>query len=76
MNEQRVQEYIPSYRLTSWRELKRLYHIESFSFDVAAFVATGVSPVKKTTHILFCLDKKQVSWHEILLRYSSAEVDS
>jgi len=53
-NEKLVRKYIPDFKFTTWRDLKKKYHIEVFSFDLPGFIATGeFLTTHKITPILF-----------------------
>ncbi len=40
-DETAVRRYLPDYAFTSWREVKKSYHIETFPFDLPAWRAGG-----------------------------------
>lgn len=64
-NTQLVQKYIPDYQFCTWRDLKRKYHIEVFSFDIAAYLADRKTLVLQNTPVLFFLERDKVDCRSI-----------
>ena len=52
-NEALVRNYVPDYTFTTWRDIKKKYHIEVFRYTLTDYFTTGeVAP--KRNAILFC----------------------
>jgi len=61
-NEAAVRRYIPDYRFTNWRDVKRKYPIEIFSQNVPRWIATGEWSNQDRTPVLFDVGRKRPVW--------------
>lgn len=59
-----VQKYLPEYTFHTWREIKKKYHIEVFSFDVAGSEAIEKS-APAIVPMLFSYEKDNVKYQYI-----------
>ena len=66
-----VRHYLPDYRFTSWREIKRNYQIELFSIDLPEYLRTGKIKEGRTV-LLFDYRSGKPSWAQ-LLRFLTKE---
>lgn len=60
-DEKRVHKYLPEYRFTTWRDLKKSYHIEVFNFNLSAYWAEGRFEANQTA-ILFVYGQDKVRY--------------
>lgn len=49
----RVRKYLPGFAFTSWRDLKKCYHIETFSYDIPGYLAGAGELSRQRTIVLF-----------------------
>lgn len=61
-NEAIVRSYLPEYTFTTWRELKRLYHIEVFSSAAMQRIVPNHMLIENQTAVLFDYREDQVRW--------------
>ncbi len=64
-NDQIVRQYIEDYTFTTWRELKRLYHIEVFPAAVLAQIAQIPDDAGPDIPVLFIYTEDEVLWQVI-----------
>ncbi|CUH96995.1 hypothetical protein P22_3121 [Propionispora sp. 2/2-37] len=48
-----VRKYLPEYNFTTWRDIKKQYHLEVFSFDLSSYFKEQGKLEKQLTPILF-----------------------
>jgi hypothetical protein len=60
-----VHKYLPEYTFHTWREIKKKYHIEVFSFDVAEMSANVGQTELAMVPILFSYEKDNVKYQYI-----------
>lgn len=68
--EQGAEKYIDGYKFTTWRDIKKNYHIEIFSFDIIEFIEKRVFILEKCP-VLFSFTEDETSYflikeHEFL----------
>lgn len=62
----RAAQYAPGFHFTSWREIKRGYHIEEFACDLAGWLAASQRPLRRARQaILFDYTRRPVAWQVI-----------
>jgi radical SAM superfamily enzyme YgiQ (UPF0313 family) len=49
----RVRRYLPEFSFTTWRDIKKTYHIEVFAVDIPAYLKDPIQLEKRETAILF-----------------------
>lgn len=49
----RVRRYLPEFSFTTWRDIKKIYHIEVFAVDIPAYLQDAAQLEKRETAILF-----------------------
>ena len=59
-----AEKYIESYKFTTWRDIKKKYHIESFSIDIVAFIQRG-KLVESNTIILFSFYNEEILYQKL-----------
>lgn len=64
-NEELVHKYIPGFKFTTWRDIKKKYHIEVFSYDLLSYINTGGTAECKITPVLFIFEQESASFKEI-----------
>ena len=52
-NEEKLRRYIPDYRFSNWREVKRIYPVEIFDTDVSEWADGGKWPKRQVTAMVF-----------------------
>lgn len=52
-NEKIVRKYVPNFVFTSWRDVKRAYHIEVFDFDIVDYITEYKTIKQKIIPVLF-----------------------
>ncbi len=62
-NEDTMNRYIPGYRFTNWRDVKRKYPIEVFHVNIPQWIISGEWTGEKLTPVLFDLTKQRPEWH-------------
>ncbi|SDF37304.1 Radical SAM superfamily enzyme YgiQ, UPF0313 family [Sporolituus thermophilus DSM 23256] len=60
-DEATVRRYLPDYCFTSWREIKRNYHIEVFEINIPHYLAGGELREERTV-ILFCYAQDRINY--------------
>jgi radical SAM superfamily enzyme YgiQ (UPF0313 family) len=55
-----VRRYLPDFNFTTWREIKKNYHLELFSADIPAFIKQEKGWENRAAAVLFSYGKK--SW--------------
>lgn len=63
-DETRVRKYLPDYRFTTWRELKKNYHIEVFTVDVPEYLRRGELKANATV-VLFAFAGERSSYQVV-----------
>ena len=63
-DEARVRKYLPDFQFTNWRNLKKQYHIEVFSFDIPGEYLS-YKPVEALFPILFSYEGSTVTYQPI-----------
>ena len=61
----RVSRYLLNFKFTTWRNVKKSYHIEVFSVDIPAYLQTNESLVKQEVAVLFSYEDTQPSYQVI-----------
>ncbi|MBP2634410.1 MAG: B12-binding domain/radical domain protein [Firmicutes bacterium] len=61
----RARRYLPNFSFTTWREVKKSYHIEVFSVDVPAYLQNHESLVKQEVAVLFSYEDIKPSYQVI-----------
>ena len=59
-----AEKYIENYKFTTWRDIKKKYHIESFSIDIVAFIQQG-ELVESNTIILFSFYNEEILYQKL-----------
>jgi len=59
-----VTRYLPAYAFTSWREVKKNYHLEIFPFDIPAWLISGELRRQATT-VLFSRRAGDPPWQTV-----------
>ena len=61
----RVRRYLPNFTFTTWREIKKTYHIEVFSVDIPAYIQGYEGLVKREVAVLFSYQNTKPSYQVI-----------
>ena len=61
----RVHRYLPNFTFTTWRDVKKTYHIEVFSVDVPAYLQFNERIVEKEVAVLFSYEDDKPSYQVI-----------
>ena len=64
-SETAVARYIPDYRFSNWREVKRKYPIEVFAVDIPGWLDSGEEQQGRKVPLLFDLTRSKPQWHSI-----------
>jgi hypothetical protein len=59
-----VRCYLPAYAFTSWREVKKNYHLETFPLDIPAWLAGGLLR-RQATAVLFSRRESDPPWQAV-----------
>lgn len=63
-DEATIRRYLPAYAFTSWREVKKNHHLETFSLDIPAWLAGG--PLKRrAVAVLFSRRPGDPPWQTV-----------
>ena len=60
-NEEKLRRYIPDYRFSNWREVKRDFPMEVFRCNLPQWLDHGEWPERGLTTLLF--DRRRAAWH-------------
>jgi len=61
----RVRRYLPNFTFTTWRDIKKTYHIEVFSVDIPAYLQNGEGLEKREVAVLFSYQNTNPSYQVI-----------
>jgi radical SAM superfamily enzyme YgiQ (UPF0313 family) len=68
-NEEKLRHYIPDYRFSNWREVKRIYPVEIFDTDVSEWADGGKWPKRQVTAMVFDRTSRPVwrrlEWNDV-----------
>jgi radical SAM superfamily enzyme YgiQ (UPF0313 family) len=64
-NQSLVCKYIPEYKFTTWRDIKKKYRIEVFPIDVVEAIKHPGNIVKRETPVLFLYSQDATVYHPI-----------
>lgn len=62
--ENRAEKYIENYKFTTWRDIKKKYHIEFFFFDILNLIKIGTI-VEKKTAVLFSFGGEETQYQKL-----------
>ncbi len=60
-----VRRYLPEYTFTTWRDIKKMYHIEVFGVDIPAFMKNPGNLEAKKTAVLFSY-RNNKPWYQVI----------
>ena len=60
-NEEKLCRYVPDYRFSNWRDVKRNFPLEVFCFNLPQWLDHGEWPESGPTALLF--DRRRAAWH-------------
>lgn len=64
-NAERVHRYLPDFTFSTWREIKKTYHIEIFQVDIPNYLKNAESLAKREIAVLFSYQNKKTSYQVI-----------
>lgn len=59
-----AEKYIKNYKFTTWRDIKKKYHIEFFSTDIFTLIKSGVI-IEEKTAVLFSLEQEEIQYQKL-----------
>lgn len=62
-SESKMQQYVPDYAFTNWRDIKKRFPIEVFSVPVISWIESGREAKDEKTAVLFDLTHHGRVWH-------------
>ncbi|WP_425057829.1 hypothetical protein SCACP_23930 [Sporomusa carbonis] len=62
---ERVRQYLPDYVFTTWRDIKKSYHIEVFAVDIPAYLKNAGNLAHTEVAVLFVYRNNQTSYQVI-----------
>ena len=74
-NEEKLRRYIPDYRFSNWRDVKRNYPVEIFDTDVSEWVGGGEWPARQVTALVFDRTRRPV-WRRLAWNDLAAEEEA
>ena len=74
-NEAKLRRYIPGYRFSNWRDVKRNYPLAIFDADVSEWVAGGKWPTRQVTALVFDRTRRPV-WRRLEWNDFAAEEEA
>ena len=74
-NEEKLRRYIPDYRFSNWRDVKRNYPVEIFDTDVSEWVSGGEWPTRQMTALAFDRTRRPV-WRRLAWNDFAAEEEA
>ena len=64
-NNDKVSKYITDYSFTTWRDIKKRYHIEVFAADIPAYIKKSGNLVRRQAVVLFTYCKEKTEYQVI-----------
>lgn len=61
----RVRHYLPEFTFTTWRDIKKTYHIEVFAVDIPSYLADSVYLASREVALLFSYQTGRPSYQRI-----------